>query len=496
MNTFETLAPPNTEVCTGHCQGCGKVHVKVFGAQNADTQLFMERVQLALDANAIEGKVLKIIDPVAIQIHGVSNLPALMIEGDLVLQGFVPSVTEISRLMKNKDLFKSKLFHLHTLSVAVDMSEVSANALGFAWKIAQKMDCNLEIVYAMDSIFEGAVPSASGFLSSYSKTMQTELDAFIGDTMRPLGIEYNAPGRFSGEPGEINEPKNGAPKMVSKVIYGAPDVALIEYSRHTDLLVLGATGRNFAAGMSGGIAYVYDEDGTNRRENISDWALAEFQARVQPSPLAPLRGSLWDSGEGDVGHAQSQNLTPSPQSLTPITKWDIFHYIYAMLHAPDYRERYAANLRRELPRIPIVAADDFWRFVHAGRRLAEIHVNYEQQAEYPLTWRENPDAPLNWRVEKMRLNADKTSLRYNDFLSLDGIPTAAYDYKLGNRSALEWLIDQYRVSVDQRSGISNDPNRPDDPEYIVRLIGKIITVSLETVQIVANLPKLGDEVAR
>ncbi len=95
----------------------------------------------------------------------------------------------------------------------------------------------------------------------------------------------------------------------------------------------------------------------------------------------------------------------------------------------------------------------------------------------------------------MRLSKDKQTLVYNDFLTLGGspggIPKATYDYRLGNRSALEWVIDQYQVSTDKRSGITNDPNRPDDPEYILRLIGQVITVSLETVSIVNALPDLG-----
>ena len=91
----------------------------------------------------------------------------------------------------------------------------------------------------------------------------------------------------------------------------------------------------------------------------------------------------------------------------------------------------------------------------------------------------------------MRLSKDKAQLCYNDFLTLDGIPAAAFGYRLGNRSALEWVIDQYRVKTDKRSGIVNDPNRGDEPEYIVRLIGKVISVSLETVEIVEGLPELG-----
>ena len=136
--------------------------------------------------------------------------------------------------------------------------------------------------------------------------------------------------------------------------------------------------------------------------------------------------------------------------------------------------------------------NEIWGFAKAGARLAEIHVNYEQQPEYPLQFIENPAEPLNWRVEKMRLSKDKTQLKYNDFLTLAGIPPAVFEYRLGNRSALEWVIDQYRVKTDKRSGITNDPNRLDDPQYIVHLIGQVITVSLETVAVVNSLPPLDE----
>ena len=199
--------------------------------------------------------------------------------------------------------------------------------------------------------------------------------------------------------------------------------------------------------------YTYDEDGTNRRENITGWALHKFRSQYQDET---------------------------------ISKWDIFHYVYAVLHHPGYRETYQANLKRELPRIPFLP--DFWSFVRTGRRLGEIHLSYEDQLEYHLDFIETPGMSLNWRVEKMKLSKDKTCIRYNDFLTLAGIPPEAFDYRLGNRSALDWLIDQYQVKTDKRSGITNDPNRLDDPQYIVKLIGKVITVSLETVKLVKGLP--------
>ena len=201
--------------------------------------------------------------------------------------------------------------------------------------------------------------------------------------------------------------------------------------------------------------YTYDEDGNNRRENITDWALAQFRLHYDDDT---------------------------------ITKCAIFHYVYGLLHHPEYRTRYQANLKRDLPHIPY--APDFWAFAKAGQRLAELHTGYEAQPEHRLNFIENSDMPLNWRVEKMRLSRDKTRLQYNDFLTLDGIPPETYDYQLGNRSALEWVIDQYRVKTDKRSGIINDPNRGDEPQYIVKLIGKVITVSLETVKIVKGLPAL------
>ena len=202
--------------------------------------------------------------------------------------------------------------------------------------------------------------------------------------------------------------------------------------------------------------YTYDEDGTNRRENITDWALVRFRTHYQDDT---------------------------------ITKWDIFHYTYSLLHHPNYREKYEANLKRDLPHIPFT--EDFWGFAKAGERLAEIHVNYESQPEYDkLKFVQNPDIPLDWRVEKMKLSRDKTQIVYNKFLTIDSIPPKVFDYRLGTRSALTWIVDQYRVKMDKRSGIVNDPNRAEDPQYIVRLIGKVVTVSLETVGIVEGLPAL------
>ena len=119
-----------------------------------------------------------------------------------------------------------------------------------------------------------------------------------------------------------------------------------------------------------------------------------------------------------------------------------------------------------------------------------MHLDYEELETYSLKWIESEDVPLSYRVEdKMRLSTDKTSLRVNSSLTLSGIPRETFQYRLGNRSALEWVIDQYQVKEDKRSGIRSDPNRADDEEYIVRLVGQVVRVSLETVRIVAGLPE-------
>ena len=215
--------------------------------------------------------------------------------------------------------------------------------------------------------------------------------------------------------------------------------------------------------------YTYDADGTNRRENITDWALAQFRENY-----------------GDAG----------------ISKLDIFHYVYGLLHHPGYRERHADSLRRELPRIPL--APDFARFRDAGKELARLHLNYEQERPWQLDW-ETADGPVDYRVEKMRPLKRVQSedgdyrifdaLQYNDTLTLRGIPAEAFRYRLGTRSALEWVVDQYRVKTDKRSGIVSDPNAwSDDEQYIVDLVGRVVRVSVETVALVdglAGLPLLG-----
>ena len=191
----------------------------------------------------------------------------------------------------------------------------------------------------------------------------------------------------------------------------------------------------------------------SRCENITDWAFQQFRTHYGDKKLS---------------------------------KWDISYYVYGLLHHPGYRTKFADNLKRELPRIPF--APDFRAFATAGKELAALHLDYEKLEPYPLKWIETERVPLSYRVEdKMRLSKDKTILRVNPSLTLAGIPPETFQYRLGNRSALEWVIDQYQVNQDKRSGIRSDPNRADDEQYIVRLVGQVVRVSLDTVRIVAGL---------
>lgn len=189
-----------------------------------------------------------------------------------------------------------------------------------------------------------------------------------------------------------------------------------------------------------------------------------------------------------------------------VTKDHIFMYVYGLLHSPEYRETYAADLKKMLPRIPLV--EDPWPFVEAGRDLSELHLAYESVTPYPLDGLDvEPDGdPYDFfAVQKMafakkrdpetkKVIVDKSAIVYNSRITLGGIPEDAYRYMLGSRSAIEWIIDRYRVKTDKASGIVNDPNdwsrEVGDPRYIINLVARIVTVSLQTMQIVDNLPAL------
>ena len=178
---------------------------------------------------------------------------------------------------------------------------------------------------------------------------------------------------------------------------------------------------------------------------------------------------------------------------------DIFFYVYGILHSPEYRQRFAANLKKELPRIPL--AQDFRTFSEAGRKLADLHLNYESVEPWGGI-EEVGDSANPGRTEKMAFGKcrkddehpdgrDMTVLHVAQNLTLRNIPLEAYDYVVNGRTALGWIMDRYQVRTDKASGIVNDPNDySDDARYIVDLVERVVSVSVETMNIVRALPPL------
>ena len=226
---------------------------------------------------------------------------------------------------------------------------------------------------------------------------------------------------------------------------------------------------------------------------------------IDPTPTSGQFSLDDDHGDLVDGYQRVDNITNAIftafQTTAPdATKDGIFAYVYGLLHSPDYRTRFAADLKKMLPRIPLPADEGMYdAFRAAGEQLAALHLGYETVEPYPLTedWLRPPgDDRTAYRVEKMAFfkkagATDRTRIAYNSVLTLTGIPEDAYRYQLGSRSAIEWIIDRYQVRTDKASGIVNDPNTDsDNPRYTIDLLKRIVTVSLETMRIVDGLPTL------
>ena len=239
-------------------------------------------------------------------------------------------------------------------------------------------------------------------------------------------------------------------------------------------------------------------------------------------------GAVGQEGEVLGGYRRVDNITDATlhsyqAAYGPeVTKDDVFYYVYALLHSPEYRTRYNADLKKSLPHIPLVASrEDFVAFTTAGRGLTDLHLDYESVEPTPLRLVvDSHEVPWDLRetispsllhVEKMRYHRvlqdgkrqdDKTSILYNEHVTISGIPAQAQDYLLGSRSGLDWLLDRYRVSTHKASGIVNDPNdwmaegagggptASAQPRYLLDLIARITTISVQTQEIVASLPPL------
>ncbi|MCC6600946.1 MAG: hypothetical protein IT223_09770, partial [Crocinitomicaceae bacterium] len=191
-----------------------------------------------------------------------------------------------------------------------------------------------------------------------------------------------------------------------------------------------------------------------------------------------------------------------------VTKEEIFYYVYGFLHSKEYRETFANDLKKMLPRLPLVEnVKDFWAFSKAGRQLAELHLNYETVAPMPeVTVSGDPSAGSGqadgktYTVEQMRFpkgqkGKDKPdTIHYNNKITISNIPAKAYQYVVNGKSAIEWIMERYAKSTHKESGITNNPNdwaeEAGNPRYILDLLLSIINVSVQTVDIVNSLPKV------
>jgi predicted helicase len=208
--------------------------------------------------------------------------------------------------------------------------------------------------------------------------------------------------------------------------------------------------------------YRYDDEG-NRHDNITDWALEQFRAR-------------YNSSQSKIDNLKSE-----------IEKLDIFQYIYAVLHNPAYRHKYEINLKRDFPRVPFY--DDFWQWVTWGRELMELHINYETVEPYPLKLHETTPRKGNPKA-KLRAIPDNGEIIVDDNSRLSGIPTIAWEYKLGNRSALECILDQYKERKPRDVTIReqfDDYQFADIKEQVINLLGRVCTVSVRTMEIVVRM---------
>lgn len=183
---------------------------------------------------------------------------------------------------------------------------------------------------------------------------------------------------------------------------------------------------------------------------------------------------------------------------------DLFYYVYGALHVPGYGIRYANNLRKELARLPLPDdTEQFWSLAEAGRQLADLHINFEEADEWPLDFEKggwnSPGSVAResyFRVEKPMRHPrkDRTRITYNQFITVQNIPEEAYDYMVNGKPAIAWVMERQCIKTDKSSGIVNDANRyaletMGDPAYPLRLLARVIHISLETLKIVRNLPE-------
>jgi predicted helicase len=233
--------------------------------------------------------------------------------------------------------------------------------------------------------------------------------------------------------------------------------------------------------------YRYTEDGT-RIDNITDWGLKQFQthyaARPHPEVLGASQASKGEGGPRGKNASRPAARAPQHEGARKITKDDIFHYVYGVLHDPVYRETYAINLKREFPRIPFYP--DFWQWAGWGERLMALHIGYESVEPWPLTRHDTPEAEAV-PIPKLKADKDNGIIILDSRTTLSGIPPIAWTYRLGNRSGLEWVLDQYKEKKPKDPTIAakfNTYRFKDYKEKVIDLLMRVTRVSVETMEIV------------
>ncbi len=215
--------------------------IQILGMGDAKMFALKNNLTQALAEFPLQAKIEDISEYNRIHASGVKEPPALILDGEVVSEGIVPSVEDIKRMLRNRNLLRSKLYRLRRILVPVDLSPASENALVYACQMAHLFDANIEVVYAMDSLFEGASPSPSGFLSGYRKTMQNEVDAFVRKATKNSNVKFSGSPASTSETG--SEPGSQPPWLQTNIVFGFPEEVLFDLSQKADLIVMGTTGR-------------------------------------------------------------------------------------------------------------------------------------------------------------------------------------------------------------------------------------------------------------
>jgi predicted helicase len=228
--------------------------------------------------------------------------------------------------------------------------------------------------------------------------------------------------------------------------------------------------------------YYYEENTSNQEDMFGEDSGPQFTRKDAISDF------IYEKALQQYGLSKTGSGT--------ITKEDIFYYVYGFLHSHEYRETFANDLKKMLPRIPLVdSINDFWAFSKAGRALSDLHINYESIAPYQDCIVTGAESSF-FTVEKMRFpkKGQKDTINYNSKITISNIPEKAYEYVVNGKSAIEWIMERYQITTHKDSGITNNPNdwseEVGNPRYILDLLLSIINVSVQTVDIVNGLPKV------